>query len=181
MVNFIRRWRAARVHVWHAIMQASCCCWRRLLLPALTSAWLITPVPSIATLHTHISMQIIVANPKTAGVARWIFLALWGSKMKKGDAAATEYVTKVSCYFVTFMCKRLHRLIVRRHRKSEVCLSTAERVQPEPSLVSPACCMPKAACLLAAFLTQSFVHPCLPSCAPLNNNNQTTTTTLVGV
>lgn len=40
-------------------------------------------------------LQIIVANPKTAGVARWIFLALWGSKMKKGDAAATEYVTKV--------------------------------------------------------------------------------------
>lgn len=43
-------------------------------------------------------MQIIVANPKTAGVARWIFLALWGSKMKKGDAAATEYVTKVSSH-----------------------------------------------------------------------------------
>lgn len=41
------------------------------------------------------SFQIIVANPKTAGVARWIFLALWGSKMKKGDAAAAEYVTKV--------------------------------------------------------------------------------------
>lgn len=40
-------------------------------------------------------LQIIVANPKTAGVARWIFLALWGSKMKKGDAAALEYVTKV--------------------------------------------------------------------------------------
>jgi hypothetical protein len=40
-------------------------------------------------------MQIIVANPKTAGVARWIFLALWGSKMKKGDAAAIEYITKV--------------------------------------------------------------------------------------
>lgn len=40
-------------------------------------------------------LQIIVANPKTAGVARWIFLALWGSKMKKGDAAAREYVTKV--------------------------------------------------------------------------------------
>jgi sulfate transport system substrate-binding protein len=38
---------------------------------------------------------VIVANPKTAGVARWIFLALWGSKMKKGAAAAKEYVTKV--------------------------------------------------------------------------------------
>jgi ABC-type sulfate transport system substrate-binding protein len=41
-------------------------------------------------------LQIIVANPKTAGVARWIFLALWGSKMKKGDAAAIAYVTKVT-------------------------------------------------------------------------------------
>lgn len=40
-------------------------------------------------------IQVIVANPKTAGVARWIFLALWGSAMKKGDAAAVEYVTKV--------------------------------------------------------------------------------------
>eukprot|EP00775_Hariotina_reticulata_P005802 gene5802-6042_t len=40
-------------------------------------------------------LQIIVANPKTAGVARWIFLALWGSKMKKGDTAAVDYVTKV--------------------------------------------------------------------------------------
>lgn len=43
----------------------------------------------------RVCVQIIVANPKTAGVARWIFLALWGSKMKKGDAAAIEYITKV--------------------------------------------------------------------------------------
>eukprot|EP00983_Pelagomonas_calceolata_P089586 1157327-Pelagomonas_calceolata.AAC.4 len=31
--------------------------------------------------------QVVVANPKTAGVARWIFLALWGShgqRKKKG-------------------------------------------------------------------------------------------------
>jgi ABC-type sulfate transport system substrate-binding protein len=39
--------------------------------------------------------QVVLANPKTAGVARWIFLALWGHKMKKGDASALEYVTKV--------------------------------------------------------------------------------------
>lgn len=46
--------------------------------------------------RSHIRpLQIIVANPKTAGVARWIFLALWGSKMKAGDAAAIDYVTKV--------------------------------------------------------------------------------------
>lgn len=40
-------------------------------------------------------VEVIVANPKTAGVARWIFLALWGYKMKKGHDAAVEYVTKV--------------------------------------------------------------------------------------
>ncbi|WIA17546.1 hypothetical protein OEZ85_014375 [Tetradesmus obliquus] len=44
---------------------------------------------------TQPGLQVIVANPKTAGVARWIFLALWGSKMKKGAAAAKEYITKV--------------------------------------------------------------------------------------
>lgn len=37
----------------------------------------------------------MVANPKTAGVARWIFLALWGSQKKKGEAAAEEYVRQV--------------------------------------------------------------------------------------
>ena len=36
----------------------------------------------------------ITANPKTAGVARWNFLALWGHRMSKGDAAAEEFVTK---------------------------------------------------------------------------------------
>jgi hypothetical protein len=38
--------------------------------------------------------QVVLANPKTAGVARWIFLALWGHKMGRGDAAALDYVTK---------------------------------------------------------------------------------------
>jgi hypothetical protein len=38
--------------------------------------------------------QVVLANPKTAGVARWIFLALWGHKMRKGDEAAMDYVTK---------------------------------------------------------------------------------------
>lgn len=42
-------------------------------------------------------MELITANPKTAGVARWIFLALWGVKAwSKGDKAATKWVTKVS-------------------------------------------------------------------------------------
>jgi len=44
-------------------------------------------------------IEVVVANPKTAGVARWIFLALWGShgqrKKKGGDAAAHDYVKAV--------------------------------------------------------------------------------------
>ena len=41
-------------------------------------------------------VKIITPNPKTAGVARWNFLALWGHKMKKGDGAAIEYCKRVS-------------------------------------------------------------------------------------
>ena len=37
----------------------------------------------------------ITANPKTAGVARWNFLALWGSRMAQGPDAARNYVTRV--------------------------------------------------------------------------------------
>ncbi|KAL6769205.1 SULP3 [Auxenochlorella protothecoides x Auxenochlorella symbiontica] len=37
----------------------------------------------------------IVANAKTAGVARWIFLALWGVRAAQGEAAAIDYVTRV--------------------------------------------------------------------------------------
>ncbi len=40
-------------------------------------------------------MAVVTANPKTAGVARWIFLALWGVKLGKGKKAATQYTTKV--------------------------------------------------------------------------------------
>lgn len=36
-----------------------------------------------------------MANAKTAGVARWIFLALWGVHAAKGDKAAITYVTGV--------------------------------------------------------------------------------------
>ena len=39
-------------------------------------------------------MDVITANPKTAGVARWNFFALWGARMDKGEAAALDYVTK---------------------------------------------------------------------------------------
>jgi sulfate transport system substrate-binding protein len=47
---------------------------------------------------TREGVQVVVANPKTAGVARWIFLALWGHKMKKGEAVAREWVTQVRQY-----------------------------------------------------------------------------------
>lgn len=40
-------------------------------------------------------VAVITANPKTAGVARWIFLALWGARLSKGKKEATKYVTKV--------------------------------------------------------------------------------------
>lgn len=49
-------------------------------------------------------VDVITANPKTAGVARWNFFALWGHKLDKGDAAALDFTTKVitpsalSCY-----------------------------------------------------------------------------------
>ena len=41
-------------------------------------------------------MSVITPNPKTAGVARWNFLALWGHKQKQGDDAQLAYCTKVS-------------------------------------------------------------------------------------
>jgi hypothetical protein len=28
-------------------------------------------------------VEVVLANPKTAGVARWIFLALWGSQVRR--------------------------------------------------------------------------------------------------
>lgn len=40
-------------------------------------------------------MDVITANPKTAGVARWNFLALWGHLMDQGDEAAQRFVTRV--------------------------------------------------------------------------------------
>ena len=40
-------------------------------------------------------LSVITANPKTAGVARWNFLALWGHKASQGDAACEDFVTKV--------------------------------------------------------------------------------------
>ncbi|QMS92133.1 sulfate ABC transporter substrate-binding protein [Nostoc edaphicum CCNP1411] len=42
-------------------------------------------------------VRLITANPKTSGVARWNFLALWDSVIKTGgdEAKATEFVTRV--------------------------------------------------------------------------------------
>ena len=42
-------------------------------------------------------VKLITADPKTSGIARWNFLALWNSVIKTGgdDAKATEFITKV--------------------------------------------------------------------------------------
>ena len=40
-------------------------------------------------------VQVITANPKTAGVARWNFLALWGHKQAQGEDASLDYCKKV--------------------------------------------------------------------------------------
>ncbi|AFY72404.1 sulfate/thiosulfate-binding protein [Synechococcus sp. PCC 7502] len=42
-------------------------------------------------------IKVITANPKTSGVARWNFVALWGSVTETGgtEAQAKDYVTKV--------------------------------------------------------------------------------------
>jgi sulfate/thiosulfate transport system substrate-binding protein len=42
-------------------------------------------------------VKLITADPKTSGVAKWNFLALWNSVVKTGgdEAKATEFVTKV--------------------------------------------------------------------------------------
>ncbi len=43
------------------------------------------------------NIKVITANPKTSGVARWNFLALWGSVTKNGgnEQAARSFVTQV--------------------------------------------------------------------------------------
>jgi sulfate/thiosulfate transport system substrate-binding protein len=42
-------------------------------------------------------LKLITADPKTSGIARWNFLALWNSVIKTGgdEAKATDFVTKV--------------------------------------------------------------------------------------
>ena len=42
-------------------------------------------------------VKVITADPKTSGIARWNFLALWNSVIKTGgdEAKATDFVTKV--------------------------------------------------------------------------------------
>jgi sulfate/thiosulfate transport system substrate-binding protein len=46
---------------------------------------------------TKDGVKLITADPKTSGVARWNFLALWGSVIKTGgdDAKALDFTTKV--------------------------------------------------------------------------------------
>lgn len=44
---------------------------------------------------TRGDLEVICSNPKTAGVARWNFLALWGHKMARGDREAVDYLRRV--------------------------------------------------------------------------------------
>ncbi|MDF5720553.1 MAG: sulfate ABC transporter substrate-binding protein [Rhizonema sp. PD37] len=46
---------------------------------------------------TKDGVKLITADPKTSGIARWNFLALWNSVIKTGgdDTKATDFVTKV--------------------------------------------------------------------------------------
>ncbi|MBD2260828.1 sulfate ABC transporter substrate-binding protein [Pseudanabaena sp. FACHB-2040] len=46
---------------------------------------------------TRDDVQVVTANPKTSGGARWNYLALWGAVTQKGgsEAAAEEFVTNV--------------------------------------------------------------------------------------
>jgi sulfate transport system substrate-binding protein len=46
---------------------------------------------------TKDGVKLITADPKTSGIAKWNFLALWNSVIKTGgdEAKATEFVTKV--------------------------------------------------------------------------------------
>jgi sulfate/thiosulfate transport system substrate-binding protein len=43
------------------------------------------------------AVKLITADPKTSGIARWNFLALWNSALKtdKDEAKAIDFVTKV--------------------------------------------------------------------------------------
>ncbi len=58
-------------------------------------------------------MDVITANPKTAGVARWNFFALWGHRLDKGEDAALDYTTKARpsappSALQLFLCTFLH-------------------------------------------------------------------------
>lgn len=55
----------------------------------------LAPLPAPSRPPVRDDVAVVTANPKTAGVARWIFLALWGVKLGKGKKAATQYTTKV--------------------------------------------------------------------------------------
>lgn len=40
-------------------------------------------------------VSVIMANPRTAGVARWTFFALWGHRLDEGEEAARDYLRGV--------------------------------------------------------------------------------------
>ena len=49
-------------------------------------------------------VDVITANPKTAGVARWNFFALWGHRLDKGEDAALDYTTKARPLPLLLLC-----------------------------------------------------------------------------
>ena len=58
-----------------------------------------SPPSSSDSTRPHRGLNVITANPKTGGGARWNFLALWGHRAKprsdSGDAAAAEFCEAV--------------------------------------------------------------------------------------
>ena len=89
-------------------------CWRTLLLvfTAMCASVLNLRTTMVNTSRAATDMwrlsahregvQVITANPKTAGVARWNFLALWGHKMGRGDRAAQDYCRQARTQSGTF-------------------------------------------------------------------------------
>ena len=65
-------------------------------------------------------VDVITANPKTAGVARWNFFALWGHRLDKGEAAALDYTTKVPPPHIMHCLAYADTLAAVRHRASRL-------------------------------------------------------------
>lgn len=129
--------------------------WTPLLARAVTSTcasflcmcFLASVHESSASAKCRDDVETITANPKTAGVARWNFLALWGHHMRKGDSAALDYVTKVKTssrnaqtHFGT-LCN-LGLSVLHCHNALALQQIKAGGNSPPPSAGVPACAHP---------------------------------------